>query len=1128
MAQIEHAAIYLRLAQLGLPTPAGVQDTATARLVAPILARQRELSRRLADRLCAADGRIQNWLDDYLADTGLTPRLPRRTFVLDEPGLARALSLPADSDAFSSPLLSSYRLANGVLHNPANDRRTTAGVFHIAEGGLPIPDDKIAVPKAVFARLLDLAFQPPQDALVLPYTANQAEPAACFVSLQLRPLVAPEVPGWVREKRMEARFIVPGGLVANLDFVEGIFGNGGDPYLPEHDASLAPETWTGHTGAVILAPHLTAVTKKSLGLPHVTEATDRQRRDGQCWEAEDELYNGGQAFKVCARDERGVIVTVIADNYFGYCKKEVKTQISYSANLFGNAEEEHAGGALVYPSYNLGQEYTVARAGDGYALADVLARDPGRFEPQPEGHALDTEQPHIVLVPECPTFSLRTLTASWTNPDGVEGSIRLRADKTYLTPDGYQVRMVQQVADRTQWSLVGTVAMATSCHKPATVSGGGKSEISKAITDAFIFGNAYSPDYDADMDAVAAILARDFSDRFADPAQRGQDQRELLADDRSIGSVIKLLTPSTAEYTPEYNDWLDSIPQHVKELVFVVKRFYRPEWGGDWRSHFTVGIINGRRGINLRLDGEKIMVNMLRVGFDTDGSWRLFGLRHDFNPAVKVQTEDDITASVVVGGHMLGLDDSRSYKLVENCEELLFQRPDDAIHRGYDKQAEADIASPGTFLSNFQPLDHADAVEMVDDAVAFSQFTEPMAKLISDFAAAPADRSPAYFVSSANPRLVDGKPSKNPRYLQKRPDRTNAAATAVADLASHLVRRLPSHDPLALPVDIVAAGRRNNPADVGVPPLCSYNPLHYMELPELFAEFISSMTGKSPSTTGAGSEGAMTKGPFNAMPAVLDLNAALLSFALTGYDGWVSCAGTVGPQVRVDHDISMLVPEVFSRMTPSERTASNLVAEGALERICDSEHDGQKVLASRLGYRMTQAFARKYFGRIFLHPHAVFTPEMLRPELQDPAVFAESVATIVATHERVAKAYFDDGTVSLAIPPLRALLEIMAHGASAEGWTLETPEFRALFERGSILASDWYAARLDAKQRAAANRADAGLKALEKFISTPGNEEPSQRLDVPGRIEAAQAEYDKFSSAGYREGIIGTVGRQPL
>ena len=157
----------------------------------PILARQRELSRRLSDRLCAADRRIQAFLDDYLADTGERPQLPRRTLVLDEPGLARDLSLPFDGDDFSSPLLSSYRLVNGVLHNPANDRRTTAGVFHIAEGGLPIPDDKIAVPKATFARLLARAFEPPETDMVLPYTANDRRPAACFVSLLLRPLVSP-------------------------------------------------------------------------------------------------------------------------------------------------------------------------------------------------------------------------------------------------------------------------------------------------------------------------------------------------------------------------------------------------------------------------------------------------------------------------------------------------------------------------------------------------------------------------------------------------------------------------------------------------------------------------------------------------------------------------------------------------------------------------------------------------------------------------------------------------------------------------------------------------------------------------------------------------------------------------
>ncbi len=1123
----QNAAINLRLAQLGLPLPEGFEDTEAARLTQPILARQRELSRRLSDRLCAADQRIQAFLDDYLAETGEVPQLPRRTLVLDEPGLARELSLPFDGDTFTSPLLSSYRLANGVLHNPANDRRTTVGVFHVSEGGLPIPDDKIAVPARTFARLLARAFEPPEADMVLPYTANQPRPAAAFVSLYLRPLVSPEVPGVVREKRMETRIIVPGGLVSNLDFLEGIFGNGGDPYLPETDASLAPGMWTGHTGCVVLAPHLTRVTKKELGLPHVSEATERQQRDGVCWEQEDERYNVGRAFKICARDGRGVIITVIADNYYGYCKKEVKTQISYSANLFGNAEEEHSGGALVFASYNLGAEYTESSAGEEYRLADVLERDPERFAAQSEGHALDTEHAHIVLVPAGARYSLREMRVSWARPDGAQGWVPLRADQVYLSPNGYRVQVAQQPHDRT-WSLFGTVATGTSCHKPATVSGGGKSEISKAITDAFIIGTVFVADFDTDMDSVAAILDRDYSQRFLDPERNGVDTRSILSDERSIGSVIKLLTPSRTDYHLEYNAWLQRIPPYVKELVYIVKRSYRPRWRGNWRDHFSVVTIDGRQGNALRLDGTEVTRNMLRVGYDTDGSWRLFSLRYDFAPAVKVQTQDDITASTVVSGGQLGLDPDRSYKFVENCEGLLFQRPDDAIHRGYDTQAERDIAAPGTFLSNFEPLTRGDVVAMRDDPVAFSAFSEPMARLLEAFADGAPGEGPDYVVSSANPRLVDGAPSKNPRYLQRRPDRTNATATAVAEVSARLVRRLPSSAPLRLPVDVVAAGRRNNPPDGPVPPLCAYGPLHYMEVPELFMEFISSMTGKSPSTTGAGSEGALTKGPFNAMPAVIDLNAALLSYVLTGHDGWLSSAGYVGPNVRVDHDFSLLVPELFSRMSTQERDARSLIAEGALEKIDDVEYEGRLVPASRLGYRMTERLVRKYFGRIFLHPEVVFTPEMLRPELQAPAVFALSVATIVATHERVARAYVRDGTIALAVPPLRALLEIMADGVTVEGWTLASPEFREQFTRQSVLTSPWYAERLDAKAAAASSRADAGLAAIEKFVATPGNEEPTARLGIPARVEAARGEAERLAGAQYREQLVGTSGRTPL
>ena len=55
------------------------------------------------------------------------------------------------------PISSPTACAQGVLHNPRSDRRTTQGIFHIAEGGLPVPADKIAVPKRTFAALLAAA-----------------------------------------------------------------------------------------------------------------------------------------------------------------------------------------------------------------------------------------------------------------------------------------------------------------------------------------------------------------------------------------------------------------------------------------------------------------------------------------------------------------------------------------------------------------------------------------------------------------------------------------------------------------------------------------------------------------------------------------------------------------------------------------------------------------------------------------------------------------------------------------------------------------------------------------------------------------------------------------------------------
>ncbi|AOS43992.1 hypothetical protein Verru16b_01053 [Lacunisphaera limnophila] len=1083
-----------------------------------------ELAPRRLPRSAPVDGRIQAWLDHTFGAIEAVPRLPGQTFALDEAGMARALSLPRAGDQHESSLLKSYRLRNGVLHNPASDRRTTQGVFHVVEGGLPVPDDKLGVPPVAFVRLLAQALRPPADLARLPYTATDAQGTTCFVSLLLRPLVVPAVPGFGVEKRMEVRFFVPGALVSNLDFVESIFGNAGDPTLPENDAALHPAGWTGHSGCVILAPHLTTCRKKDLGLPHYDQATARQRRDGMCWKNEDERYNGGSAFKICARDAAGVVVTLIADNYYGYCKKEVKTQISYSANLFGLAEEEHAGGALVYPAYDLGEEFSgnLHVQQRGHSFAEVCTQYAHQMEVKPEGYAVDREFADILYVPEDVAFDLNAQTVSWTR-DGQPQRIPLMAGRTYVRPSGYKVHIEQPPA-HSAWHLVGTVAEGTLCHKPCTVSGGGKSEISKPISDAILPGPIFVADFEQDMDRVAALINRDYSTRFRDAAKRGSDARPILSPERSLGSVIKLLTPAEREYTEEYNTWLRSIPQYLKEIVFVVKRHYASAWGDDWRAHFTVDLINGNPGNELKCDNRKLSASYLRIGYDADGAWRVFGLREDYHPAYKIQMEDDITASVVVPGATLA-EPSRKY--VENCETRLFQRPDEAIHRGYDKLTEQELSQPDNFISNFEPLGQADARALVDEAIGFSKYTAPMKQLVR--AAAAGEPGPAWFVSSAHPRIVDGKPSKNPRYLQLRPDLIDARGVHLSKMAARLHRRLAADAPVLTPVDAVVPGRRNNPPEAAarIRSLAVYGPIHHMELPELFMEYISSMTGKSPSTTGAGSEGALTKGPFNCLPAIFDLNATLVSQILTAQPAFISAAGYVGPKARVDHDVSLLVPEVWSRMTAAERDPKFLYDHGYLEQCQDFEWEGRTVLASRLGFRITAKFTRVFFGRVFTHPHSIFTTEMLRPELQDMATFADGMDNICATHERVAQSYFADGTIALACPPLKALLHIMAHG-NFEGKGATAPEVRALFTREALLASDWYAARLKSKQEADIALWTRHVATLEKFSADPVNAAVTTNLGLAQRLTAARAELAKVSAAGYVDSLKGTLGRQPL
>ena len=1120
--------VNMRLSAAGLPVFGKEDDYPIVELAKPLLENYREFSKLSAEYYCPPDSRIMNYLENYLSDVcdprEPFPSLPHKTFVLDRFGTARTLSLPPDSDKHENPLVSSYRVRQGILNNPRSDRRTTAGVFHVAEGGLPVPADKKSVPKRVFKNLWARAFSAPDEMLELPFTSTQERKAKTWVSIYLRPTVCPKIPNGESEKTMEIRFFAPGALVCNLDFVESIFGNAGNPFLQKNDAAEYLDSWTGHTGCIVLAPHLTSLKKKELGLPNISEATERQKRDGMCWEDPDELYNDGKSFKITARGSEGVIVTLIADNYFGYSKKEIKTQISYSANLYGQCEEEHSGGALAFSSRDLGEDfYSTSYAPNNKSsfarLVEILA---DTIEVHPDGWARDKNYPDIIYVDEKAYYSLKTQTVTWQK-DGVEKSIRLTPYTTYISPAGYKVEMSRPHESR-RWRLVGTTEEGVYCHKPATVSGGGKSEMSKDISDAIIHGPSMIADFKRDIEFVSEIINKNYGNRYRDPNSpnnKGPLSRPILDSRRTMGSVVKLLTPSD-EYSDEYNKWLSSIPFYIREFVLTVKRHYRPEWGKNWQDKFSVDTINGTGGNTLKYKNAPVLSSYLRIGFTEDGSWRTFSLRKDFAPSIKLQMEDDITTSVVVPESAVEYlpenlaSRGASVKFTNNCEYRLFQRPDEAVVRGYDKRAEADMSQKGMFFSNYEPLDRRQVGEMAADVLRFDRFTPPMRKNLSDFLE---ETKPEYVVSSANPRLIDGKPSKNVRYLQNRDDIVNRRKYYISDIGSRLARGIVPGKEVPHPVNAVISGRRNNPASEGIRALAVHGPLHYLELPELFMEYIASMTGKSPSTVGAGLEGAMTKGPFNALCAVTDLNAALVSFALTRYDGWLSSAGYIGVKYRVDHDISLLIPEIWARMRPNELDVQNLIKVGMLERCKDFEYGGKKVLASRLGWRITEDFVIRYFGRIFSNPASIFTADMLRPELQDMDAFADGMDNMVGAHRRAAEMYFEDGSIEGACPPLKALLYIMRDG-SYEGKTLDDPSLRQMFTRESILKSEWYAERLMNRQQIEINLLQSAIRRL----SSSENKDAA----TAAKIAELQAKLKTVKGINYLKSIYGTLGADSI
>ena len=1133
--------INLQLASLGQPT---FKDTAGKfldpkfeELTKGLIKSLQEKSRLLSNYHSPVDSRIQNFIDDYLKEIKIDKpiHIPNNTLILSKKGQAREVSLPPNGNSFKSDLVTSSRLKQGILNNPLHDKRTTKGTFHIVEGNLPVPLDKFEVPKIVFAHFLNAAFSPSDDLKVLPFTANQEDKAKVMVSMLLRPTVCPEVKGIIPKKSLEVRFFAPGNLVSNLDFVESIFGNAGDPTIAQNDAALDTEHWTGHTGCIVLAPQLLKLKKKDVGLPHIDNATARQQKDGMCWTDENELYNDGGAFKITCRDERGVVITLIADNYYGYSKKEIKTQISYSANLYGLVEEEHAGGAIAYARRVMGDTVNgkdyFRYYGLDHTFEEVKTLLADRIELKPQNYAVDKNYPNVVYIPETAYFDLNKNNISWEY-EGKEQHLILSPFKTYVHPSGNKLRL-EKHPENQLWRIVETYPEGVFCHKPCTVSGGGKSEISKSMQNAITYSNFNLHNIEEDFKRADEIIEFNYSTRWKDKNSNRPKSRSILSEKRTLGSVVKLLTPSE-ENSDEFNEFISNIPVHVRSLVLFVKRMFRQAHGGNlnWKDLMSVEIINGAKGTSLRYNNTPVVASYVRIGFNEQGNWMLNKLRSDFSASEKIQTEDDISASITLPQNQFkDLNpefDNPSVKVLTNCEAHLFQRPDEAIVRGYDKGAELDIISEGRFLTNYEKLTKQDALDIYEDTINFDKYTQPVKDFILEIINS--DDDDIQFVLPSHPRIIeDGLPTKNPRYLEPNIFHKENEASYISDIGVRLKRKIKQEDPVIHVVNAVLPGRRNNPVDkaAGIRPLAVYNPIHYQETPELFMDFICSLTGKSPSTTGAGSEGALTKAPFNMLTPTSDLNNALLSHILTESNGFSTAAGYIGAENKIDHDVSLLIPEIWARMTPQDRDPKNLIKNGSLEKLEDFKYVGQTVLASRLGYRITKKFDLYCLNRIFDEPTAVFSERMLKPELQGLEDFVDGINNIVEAQEKVALNYFEDGSIADAIPPLQILLHIMAYG-NYEGKDISDTELRNYFKRDYVVNSTWYKERLALKQEKDIAFYKSQIEYLENFIAEVNNQTLVVEMNIEDRLKNVKTLFEQASSEEYLKSLEGTIGVDPL
>ena len=147
-----------------------------------------------------------------------------------------------------------------------------------------------------------------------------------------------------------------------------------------------------------------------------------------------------------------------------------------------------------------------------------------------------------------------------------------------MTPSGYKLQLEKHPATGT-WRLIGTVAEGLFCHKPCTVSGGGKSEISKSLGDYILYGPIFVADLEKDLDLVQQLFDRDYAGRWR--PGRGPDYSRAPQPAAAEPAAVAGQRDQAADALGRLHDGVQRlagvVPDHIYPLVFLIKRYLPPE-----------------------------------------------------------------------------------------------------------------------------------------------------------------------------------------------------------------------------------------------------------------------------------------------------------------------------------------------------------------------------------------------------------------------------------------------------------------------------------------------------------------------------------------------------------------------